>query len=65
MIAENTNLVIRGDNLQNMVNMLNTVTDLETLSHFFKANILKLNAQKIRWSALGKKTEKLMETIIQ
>ena len=30
-----------------------------------KANQLKLNAEKQRWSALGKKTENFMERIIK
>ena len=55
MFADDTNLVIRGDNLQNMVNILNT--DLETLSDFFKANQLKLNAEKTKMVCFRKKNK--------
>ena len=46
MFADDTNLVIKGKNLQNIINILNA--ELETLHDFFKANKLKLNAEKTK-----------------
>ena len=40
MFADDTNLVLKGNNLQDMISKLNA--DLETLHDFFKANKLKL-----------------------
>ena len=46
IFADDTNLLISGNNLTELVDILNT--ELESVSDFFKANQLKLNAKKTK-----------------
>ena len=51
--ADDTNLLVTGSNLEEMIDTLND--ELETVSDFFKANQLKLNAKKTKVVCFRKK----------
>ena len=54
MFADDTNLLIKGDNLSDLIVNLNE--ELEKINDYFKANQLKLNAQKTKMVYFSKKT---------
>ena len=53
MFADDTNLVIRGKNINELVTTLNA--ELDSLSDYFKANKLKLNVDKTKLVCFRKK----------
>ena len=55
MFADDTNLVLKGQNINSMIGMLNE--DLKTLHDYFKANKLKLNAEKTKLVCFRKKNK--------
>ena len=55
LFADDTNLVIRGDSLEQLCSALNS--DLEVLSDYFRANKLKLNAGKTKVVCFRKKNK--------
>ena len=59
MFADDTNLIIRGKSLTDLVRTLNS--DLETLSDYFKANKLKLNVDKTKMVCFRKKNHDFEE----
>ena len=58
IFADDSNLVVKGKNLQDIEHTLNS--ELENVSNFFKANKLKLNAKKKKWFASEKRTKMLI-----
>ena len=44
MFADDTNIFINGDNLDNLTSVVNT--ELSTISLWFSANLLSLNIKK-------------------
>ena len=59
IFADDTNLVIRGENLLDLVRTLNS--DLATLNDYFKANKLKLNIDKTKMVCFRKKGSEFQE----
>ena len=59
MFADDTNLVIKGKNLPEVVAILNN--ELESLNDFFKANKLKLNTDKTKLVCFRKKCHPFLE----
>ena len=59
MFADDTNLVIRGKNLEELTQSINA--DLETLNDYFKANKLKLNVDKTKMVCFRKKNSEFQE----
>jgi hypothetical protein len=57
IFADNTNLVIKGNDLTDTATILNS--QLEGISDFFKANKLKLNAKKTQMVCFRKKNHVL------
>ena len=55
LFADDSNLVIKGENLKELVSTINT--ELKCLSDFFKANKLKLNASKTKVVCFRKKSQ--------
>ena len=55
MFADDTNLVLKGQNINSMIGMLNE--DLKTLHDYFKANKRKLNAEKTKLVCFRKKNK--------
>ena len=55
IFADDTNLIIRGENLEVLCRTLNS--ELEILSDFFRANKLKLNAGKTKMVCFRKKNQ--------
>ena len=60
LFADDTNLVIKGNNLNELSNQLNS--DLENLNDFFRTNKLKLNASKTKVVCFRKKSANITET---
>ena len=63
MFADDTNLLIKGKDLQNLANKLNH--ELESINDYFKANKLKLNTKKTKIVCFRKKTQKVDLTKIK
>ena len=61
MFADDTNLVIKGKNINELVTTLNA--ELDSLSDYFKANKLKLNVDKTKLVCFRKKGYDLSEGI--
>ena len=57
LFADDTNLVVKGKKLNELVDTLNC--ELSTLSDYFKANKLKLNAEKTKLVCFQKKNSKI------
>ena len=57
MFADDTNLLIKGKDIQDLANKLNH--ELEGINDYFKANRLKLNTKKTKIVCFRKKTQKV------
>ena len=62
MFADDTNLVVKGENLSELMKTINS--ELVSLSDYFKANKLKLNADKTKLVCFRKKAKKLCKDLI-
>ena len=57
MFADDSNLLIRGNNMRDLCGVLNH--ELEHINDFFKANKLKLNTKKTKLVCFRKKSQKI------